>query len=210
MVRILINTARQLALKIASYGAMHLIVAILVAFALTRDWRLALAVGVVEPIFQTIAYSIHDRVWHRVERRKMLSGVEETAEAFTARLEVMNAHEQNRAHNHHGQGHGHSHALPRNLKQIALKTVTYGVMHFTVAVLVAFALTRDIRIALAIGTIEPLVQTVFFTLHDRIWTRVEAKKAARRAAAAAKGASAQPTPSATPAPRPHRRRRPSA
>lgn len=171
---------------------MHLIVAILVAFALTRDWRLALAVGVVEPIFQTIAYSIHDRVWHRVERRKMLSGVEETAEAFTARLEVMNAQEQNRAHNHHGQGqgHGHSHALPRNLKQIALKTVTYGVMHFTVAVLVAFALTRDIRIALAIGTIEPLVQTVFFTLHDRIWTRVEAKKAARRAAAAAEGASA--------------------
>ncbi|KAK0359566.1 hypothetical protein LTR94_030815, partial [Friedmanniomyces endolithicus] len=65
MVRILINTARQLALKIASYGAMHLIVAILVAFALTRDWRLALAVGVVEPIFQTIAYSVHDRVWHR-------------------------------------------------------------------------------------------------------------------------------------------------
>jgi uncharacterized membrane protein len=183
MVRILINTARQLALKIASYGAMHLIVAILVAFALTRDWRLALAVGVVEPIFQTIAYSIHDRVWHRVERRKMLSGVEETAEAFTARLEVMNAHEQNRAHNHHGQGHGHSHALPRNLKQIALKTVTYGVMHFTVAVLVAFALTRDIRIALAIGTIEPLVQTVFFTLHDRIWTRIEARKAARRRAA---------------------------
>ncbi len=192
MVRILINTARQLALKIASYGAMHLIVAILVAFALTRDWRLALAVGVVEPIFQTIAYSIHDRVWHRVERRKMLSGVEETAEAFTARLEVMNAHEQNRAHNHHGQGHGHSHALPRNLKQIALKTVTYGVMHFAVAVLVAFALTRDIRIALAIGTIEPLVQTVFFTLHDRIWTRIEARKAARRAAAAAEaeGASA--------------------
>jgi len=188
MVRILINTARELALKIASYGAMHLIVAILVAFALTRDWRLALAVGVVEPIFQTIAYSIHDRVWHRVERRKMLSGVEETAEAFTARLELMDAHEQNRAHNHHG--HGHSHALSRNLKQIALKTITYGLMHFTVAVLVAFALTRDIRIALAIGTIEPLVQTVFFTLHDRLWTRAEAKKAARRAAAEAEGASA--------------------
>ena len=186
MVRILITTARELALKIASYGVMHLIVAILVAFALTRDWRLALAVGVVEPIVQTVAYSIHDRVWHRVERRKMLSGVEETAEAFTARLEVMDAHEQNRAHNHHG----HNPALPRNLKQVALKTVTYGLMHFTVAVLVAFALTRDIRIALAIGTIEPLVQTVFFTLHDRIWTRAEARKAARRAASQADGASA--------------------
>ena len=184
MVRILISTARRLALKIASYGVMHLIVAILVAFALTRDWRIALAVGVAEPIVQTLAYSIHDRVWHRIERRKMLSGVEETAEAFTARLELMNAHEQNRAHNHHGH-HGHSHALPRSLKQVALKTVTYGLMHFTVAVAVAFALTRDWRIALAIGTVEPLVQTVFFTLHDRIWTRIEAKKARRAAEVAA-------------------------
>ena len=177
----IINTARRLALKIASYGLMHLIVAILVAFALTRDWRIALAVGVVEPIFQTLAYSIHDRVWHRVEQRRMLSGFEETAEAVTARLELMNAHEQNRAHNHHG----HSHALPRSLKQVALKTVTYGLMHFTVAVAVAFALTRDWRIALAIGTVEPLVQTVFFTLHDRIWTRIEATKARRAAETAA-------------------------
>jgi uncharacterized membrane protein len=181
MVRIFISAARRLALKIASYGLMHLIVAVLVAYALTRDWRIALAVGVVEPIVQTLAYSIHDRIWHRIEQRRMLSGVEETAEAVSARLELMDAHEQNRVHGHHG----HSHALPRSLKQIALKTMTYSVMHFTVAVLVAFALTRDWRIALAIGTVEPLVQTVFFTLHDRIWTRIEAKKARRAAEAAA-------------------------
>ena len=180
MVRILISTARQLALKIASYGVMHLAVAILVAFAITRDWRLAFAVGLVEPFIQTIAYSIHDRVWHRIERRRMLSGLEEASEAFTARLEVMSAYEQSRAHGHHG----HSHALPRSLKQIALKTVTYGVMHFTVAVLVAFALTRDIGTALAIGIIEPLVQTVFFTVHDRIWTRIEARRERRRNALA--------------------------
>ncbi len=161
---------------------MHLIVAILVAFALTRDWRIALAVGVVEPIFQTFAYSIHDRIWHRIEQRRMRSGFEETAEAVTARLELMTMAEQDRVHGGH---HGHSHALPRSLKQVALKTVTYGLMHFTVAVAVAFALTRDWRIALAIGTVEPLVQTVFFTLHDRIWTRIEAKKARRAAEAAA-------------------------
>lgn len=160
---------------------MHLIVAILVAFALTRDWRIALAVGVVEPIFQTFAYSIHDRIWHRIEQRRMLSGFEETAEAVTARLELMTMAEQDRAHGGH---QGHSHALPRSLKQVALKTVTYGLMHFTVAVLVAFALTHDWRIALAIGTVEPLVQTVFFTLHDRIWTRIDANKARRAAEAA--------------------------
>jgi uncharacterized membrane protein len=182
MVRTLISTARRLALKIASYGVMHLVVAILVAFAITRDWRLALAVGVVEPFFQTIAYSIHDRIWHRIERRKMLSTVEEAAEAFTARLELMNPEEQTRAHGHHAHGHhGHSHALPRSFKQIALKSVTYGLMHFTVAVIVAYALTRDIRIALTIGIVEPLVQTLFFTVHDRVWTRIEARKAKRAA-----------------------------
>lgn len=173
----LISTARRLALKIASYGVMHLVVAILVAFAITRDWRLALAVGVVEPFFQTVAYSIHDRLWHRVEQRGRLSSLEEASEAFTARLQIMAPEEQSRAH---GQC-GHSHALPRSLKQIALKSMTYGAMHFVVAVAVAFALTRDWRVSLAIGIIEPLVQTVFFTLHDRIWTRIEARKAARAA-----------------------------
>lgn len=180
MTRILISTARRLALKIASYGVMHLVVAILVAFALTRDWRIALAVGVVEPVFQTLAYSVHDRVWHRVERRSTLSAVEEASEAVSARLGMMTPEEQIRAHTH--GHHGHSHALPRSFKQIAAKTVTYGLMHFTVAVTVAFALTRDWRIALAIGTIEPLVQTLFFTVHDRVWTRIEARRAERAAA----------------------------
>ncbi len=173
MVRLILNTARSLALKIASYGVMHLVVAILVAFALTRDWRLALAVGLVEPFFQTIAYSIHDRVWHRIERRKRLTGFEETAEAFTARLELMDAREQARSHGHAG----HSHALPASFRQIAIKTLTYGVMHFAVAVAVAYAITRDIGIALAIGMVEPLVQTLFFTAHDRIWSRIEARRA---------------------------------
>ncbi|MDO9607112.1 MAG: DUF2061 domain-containing protein [Brevundimonas sp.] len=184
MVGVILSTARKLALKIASYGVMHLVVAVLVAFAITRDWRIALAVGMVEPFFQTIAYSIHDRVWHRVERRRMASNIEEAAEAFTARLDIMSPDEQTRVHDHHGHGHGHSHALPRSFKQVAVKTVTYGVMHFAVAVAVAYALTQDLRTALAIGTIEPLVQTVFFTVHDRIWTRIEQRRASRQPATA--------------------------
>ncbi|WP_122468423.1 MULTISPECIES: DUF2061 domain-containing protein [Brevundimonas] len=181
MVRALVQSFRSLALKIASYGVMHLIVAILVAYALTRDWRLALAVGIAEPIVQTLAYSIHDRVWHRIERRRMLSNVEEAAEAFTARLSAMDLAEQQRSHGHAGHSHALPREFPRDLRQVALKTVTYCVMHFVVAVSVAFALTGDIRIALAIGIIEPLVQTVFFTVHDRVWNRIEARKAARAA-----------------------------
>ena len=63
MVGVILSTARKLALKIASYGVMHLIVAILVAFAITRDWRIALAIGVVEPLVQMVFFTIHDRFW---------------------------------------------------------------------------------------------------------------------------------------------------
>lgn len=55
------------------------------------------------------------------------------------------------------------------MSRAALKTLTYGLMHFAVAVSVAFALTGSLAIALGIGLIEPLVQTVFYTLHERVW-----------------------------------------
>ena len=176
MVLSLARSVRSLALKIASYGVMHLVVAMLVAFAITRDWRMALAIGVIEPFFQTIAYSLHDRAWHRIERRGMRSDMEEATEAVTARLDVMNAGEQARAHGHHG----HSHALP-SLKKIAVKTLTYGVMHFLVAVSVALAVTHDWRSALTIGVLEPLVQRLFFAIHDRIWSAREARCAVQTA-----------------------------
>lgn len=176
MVVTLARSVRSLALKIASYGVMHLVVAMLVAFAITRDWRMALAIGVIEPFFQTVAYSFHDRIWHRIERRHTRSDIEEASEAVTARLDVMNAEEQARAHGHHG----HNHGLP-SLKKIAVKTLTYGAMHFVVAVSIALAITQDWRAALAIGVVEPLVQMVFFTVHDRFWATREARRAVQPA-----------------------------
>lgn len=55
-----------------------------------------------------------------------------------------------------------------------VKTLTYCLMHFTVAIAVAFALTGDWAIALSIGIIEPLVQTVFFNMHERSWNKARA------------------------------------
>ncbi|WP_340693943.1 DUF2061 domain-containing protein [Hyphomonas sp.] len=52
-----------------------------------------------------------------------------------------------------------------------LKTCTYSLMHLTVAVTVAYVLTQDWRIALGVGVIEPLVQTVAYTFHERMWKR---------------------------------------
>lgn len=57
------------------------------------------------------------------------------------------------------------------MRQI-VKTSTYAVMHFVVAVGVAYALTQNWQLALGIGLIEPLVQTVAYTIHERLWERV--------------------------------------
>ena len=61
--------------------------------------------------------------------------------------------------------------------RFAMKTLTYATMHLTVAVAVAWALTRDWRVALAVGLVEPLVQTVAFTLHERVWARADRRRA---------------------------------
>lgn len=57
------------ALKTLTYSAMHFCVAITVAFALTGSWHAALAIGMIEPLVQTGAYAVHERVWERLGRR---------------------------------------------------------------------------------------------------------------------------------------------
>ena len=57
-------------------------------------------------------------------------------------------------------------------KRSAVKAVTYAVMHWCVAMTVAYLLTGNWRAALAIGLVEPAVQTVAYTLHERAWSRV--------------------------------------
>ena len=49
--------------KTASWSLVHMTVAIAVAYALTRNWQAALAVGLIEPMFQTLAFVLHERAW---------------------------------------------------------------------------------------------------------------------------------------------------
>ena len=60
--------------------------------------------------------------------------------------------------------------------RVAMKTASYSLMHLTVAITVAYAITQDWRAALAVGLIEPAVQTIAFLLHDRAWARLEAQR----------------------------------
>jgi uncharacterized membrane protein len=143
-------------LKTGTYCVMHLVVAIGVAYALTGNLQAALAIGVAEPFVQTFAFAFHDRYWAKREGR---------AAAARSCLRGPCIH-----------GGLTSLSLRPVLSVPVLKTVSYAVMHMVVAMAVAYALTRSWQAALAIGTIEPVVQTFAFTLHDRLWA-----KAGRRA-----------------------------
>ena len=60
--------------------------------------------------------------------------------------------------------------------RMAMKTGTYCAMHFVVAITVAYALSGSWKAALAIGAIEPFVQTFAFTIHERLWSKAAAAR----------------------------------
>ncbi len=63
-------------MKTGSYALMHFMVAITVTYLLTRDWKAALAIGLIEPVVQTFAFYFHDRAWSKAEGRTGVSAAE--------------------------------------------------------------------------------------------------------------------------------------
>jgi uncharacterized membrane protein len=62
-----------------------------------------------------------------------------------------------------------------------LKTFSYFLVHMGVASTLVWCLTGDLRAALTLGLIEPLVQTVSFNCHERFWARREQGRGAQPA-----------------------------
>lgn len=52
-------------LKTISFGIMHISVAFLVIWAITGDWRLGGITAMVEPLINTLAYHVHEKVWRK-------------------------------------------------------------------------------------------------------------------------------------------------
>lgn len=63
------------------------------------------------------------------------------------------------------------HALRRLAQSAKIKTISFAVVHFSVAFSVAYLLTGDILIGSIIATIEPACNTVAYYFHERIWLR---------------------------------------
>lgn len=56
-----------------------------------------------------------------------------------------------------------------------LKTATYSIMHICVATALAYIISGSWAVAVSIGLLEPMVQTVFFYMHERMWERAKVK-----------------------------------
>lgn len=59
-----------------------------------------------------------------------------------------------------------------------MKTATYYVMHVTVAMAVAYAVTGSWLAALTLSLLEPTVQAVAYFFHERAWARAQRRPAA--------------------------------
>ncbi|MEP3244910.1 MAG: DUF2061 domain-containing protein [Sneathiella sp.] len=55
------------------------------------------------------------------------------------------------------------------------KTISFAVLHFSVAFLVGYLLTGSVLVGGMIALVEPLCNTVVFYFHERFWTMLRGK-----------------------------------
>ncbi len=65
--------------KTASYTVMHMVVAVMVAWVMTGSWRVAVAISMVEPLVQAVAYHLHEKAW--LKKRRNHKGATRCAQA---------------------------------------------------------------------------------------------------------------------------------
>lgn len=62
-------------------------------------------------------------------------------------------------------------------QRIFKKTLSYYIMHITVAMLVAYVITGNLWMAVTLSLVEPTVQAVAFFFHEKIWNKKDQKLA---------------------------------
>jgi uncharacterized membrane protein len=64
---------------------------------------------------------------------------------------------------------------PREIAAMT-KTVSFAVVHFSVAFTVGYAPTGSVVVGGAIALVEPAVNTVAYFFHEKIWERIRRRK----------------------------------
>lgn len=56
------------------------------------------------------------------------------------------------------------------------KTVTFAIVHMTVAFAVGYLLTGSLMVGSALALVEPAINTVAYFFHEKIWERIRRKQ----------------------------------
>jgi uncharacterized membrane protein len=59
------------------------------------------------------------------------------------------------------------------------KTLSFAMLHFTVAFLLGWLFTGSLLVGGALALVEPACNTVVFHFHEKVWKRIERRRAAR-------------------------------
>ncbi len=62
-------------------------------------------------------------------------------------------------------------------QRIFKKTLSYYIMHITVAMIVAYVITGNLWMAVTLSLVEPTVQAIAFFFHEKAWSKKDAKAA---------------------------------
>lgn len=58
-----------------------------------------------------------------------------------------------------------------------IKTITFAVMHFSIAFTVAYLITGSFLVGGLVAVVEPAINTVAFYFHEMVWTKLSQSKA---------------------------------
>jgi len=53
------------------------------------------------------------------------------------------------------------------------KTISFAVVHFSVAFSIGYVMTGSILVGGAIALVEPFVNTIAYHIHEKVWNRIQ-------------------------------------
>jgi uncharacterized membrane protein len=56
------------------------------------------------------------------------------------------------------------------------KTISFGALHMTVAFSVAYVLSGSLLVGGAIALVEPMINTVVYFFHEKVWERIHQRR----------------------------------
>lgn len=65
----------------------------------------------------------------------------------------------------------HINKFVENNQRMFKKTLSYYILHITVAMLVGYYVTGSIAMAITLSLLEPTVQAVAFFFHEKVWEK---------------------------------------